>query len=135
MALASIIKEGATTVAATGGTDVTLVSLGIRDNKNPLIFSTDSALNLALRRTIEFSVKPTAVSPGSPGGQSNAKNTISYRQPKVLANGDKGYLSIKVETSYHPEFTQAEVEAGCETVAQTLGTAAFLDFQKNQNLS
>lgn len=133
MAIASIIKEGATSVAATGGTDVTLVSLGIQGNKNPLIFSTDT--NLATRRSVEFSVKPTAVSANSPGGMTLARNTINFKSPKVLASLDKAINTIKVEVAYHPETTQAEVEQMCETVAQMLGTSAFMAFQKDQNLN
>lgn len=133
MALASTIKEGATTVAATGGTDVTLVSLGIQGNKNPLIFSTDT--NLATRRLVEFSVKPTAVNPSSPGGMTLARNTINLKSPKVLASGAKAINTAKVEISYHPETTQAEVEVLCETIAQLTGTSAFMSFQKDQNLS
>lgn len=133
MAIASVIKEGATTVAATGGTDVTLVSLGIQGNKNTLTFSTDT--NLSTRRTVDFSVKPTAASASSPGGYSLARNSITLRSPKTLADLSKAINTVKIEVSYHPETTQAEVEVLCETAAQMLGTSAFMAFQKDQNLN
>lgn len=133
MALATTIKEGATTVAASGGTDVTLVSLGIQGNKNPLIFSTDT--NLATRRLVEFSVKPTAVNTSSPGGMTLARNSINFKSPKTLASGEKAINTAKVEISYHPETTQAEVEQLCETLAQFIGASAFMAFHKDQNLT
>lgn len=133
MAIASIIKEGATAVAATGGTDVTLVSLGIQGNKNTLYFSTDT--NLSTRRLAEFSVKAHAVSASAPGGYTQARNTILVKFPKTLANGAITINTVKVEVAYDPQTTQAEVETYCETVAQMLGTSAFMDFQKNQNLA
>jgi hypothetical protein len=133
MAISSIIKEGATTVAATGGTDVTLVSLGIQGNKNTLSFSTDT--NLATRRTVEFSVKPTASSTTAPGGMTMARNSIVLRTPKALVDLSKAVNTVKIEVSYHPETTQAEVEQMCETAAQMLGTSAFMAFEKDQNLN
>jgi len=133
MAIASVIKEGATTVAASGGTDVTLVSLGIQGNKNPLIFSTDT--NLATRRLAEFSVKQPAVSTSAPGGYTQARNTILVKFPKTLSNGSITVNTAKMELAYDPQTTQAEVETYCETIAQMSGTAAFMSFQKDQNLN
>lgn len=133
MAIASIIKEGATTVAASGGTDVTLVSLGIQGNKNTLNFSTDT--NLATRRLVEFSVKAPAANDAAIGGYNQARNTILLKSPKVLSNLAITVNTVKIEVSYDPQTTQAEVEQLCETAAQMLGTAAFMSFEKDQNLN
>jgi hypothetical protein len=133
MAIASTIKEGATAVAATGGTDVTLSSLGIQDNKNTLIFSTDTAM--VTRRLVEFSVKPYQPSSTAPGGYTQNRETILFKQPKVLANGERTINTLKIELSTDPETTDAEVEQMCETGAQMLGTSAFLPFFKTQNLT
>lgn len=133
MAIASVIKEGATTVAASGGTDVTLVSLGIQGNKNSLIFSTDT--NLSTRRLAEFSVKQPAVSASAPGGYTQARNTVLVKFPKTLANGAITVNTGKFELAYDPQTTQAEVESYCEQMAQMAGTAAFMSFQKDQNLN
>lgn len=132
MALASTIKEGATTVAATGGTDVTLVSLGIRGNVNPMSFSTDA--NLATRRSIEFGIKPVSVSPSSPGQMTLARNTVKFRQPKTLVSLEKAINGFNVEVFYHPETTQAEVEQIMETLAQVTGGVNFMSFYKDQSL-
>lgn len=132
MAIASTIKEGATSVAATGGTDVTLVSLGIQGNKNTLAFSTDT--NLATRRLAEFSVKAPQVQASAVGGYTQARNTILVKFPKTLANGNITINTAKVEVAYDPQTTQAEVESYCEQISQMVGTTAFMSFQKDQSL-
>lgn len=133
MALASAIKEGATAVAATGGTDVTLVSLGIQGNKNPMIFSTDTAN--ATRRTIDFSVKPYAVDESKPGGFTQQRVKVLLKVPKVLANGNRTVNTATFETAVDPETTAAEIEAIQETMAQVVGTSAFLALYTTQNLT
>lgn len=130
---ASTIKEGATTVAATGGTDVTLTSLGAQGNKNTFIFSTDSA-NIT-RRLLELTVKPYSVDASKPGGYTQQRATALFKQPKVLANGNKTMNTVKVEVSYDPETTDAEIEALVECAAQATGTANFLPFYKTLNLT
>jgi hypothetical protein len=133
MALASTIKEGATTVAASGGTDVTLSTLGVQGNKNTLIFSTDTA-NLT-RRIIEFSVKPYAVSDSAPGGYTQQRATMLLKKPKVLANGNRTVNTARYELAYDPETTNAEIEEMVETSAQCIGTSAFLPFYQTLNLA
>lgn len=133
MAIASTIKEGATTVAASGGTDVTLAGLGAQGNKNTFTFSTDSA-NLT-RRLLEASVKPYAVSSTAPGGYTQQRAKLLLKAPKVLANGARTINTCSVEIAYDPETTNAEIEAMLETIAQCTGTAAFLSFFTTLNLS
>jgi hypothetical protein len=58
-----------------------------------------------------------------------------FKQPKVLANGNKTTNTVKVEVSYDPETTDAEIEALCECAAQVTGTATFLPFYKTLNLT
>lgn len=133
MAIASIIKEGATSVAATGGTDVTLTSLGVQGNKNTLTFSTDTS-NLT-RRLVEFSVKPYAESASAPGGYTQQRCTVLLKTPKVLANGNRTVNTVKVEVAYDPETTNAEIESMVETISQMVGTSAFLSFYTTLNLA
>jgi hypothetical protein len=133
MALASTIKEGATTVAASGGTDTVLSSLGIQGNKNTLIFSTDTA-NLT-RRLLEASVKPYAVDDSKPGGFTQQRSKTVLKQPKVLANGKRTLNTATYELSVDPETTAAEIEQMQETMGQIVGSAAFLALYTTQNLN
>jgi hypothetical protein len=133
VAIAGIIKEGATTVAATGGTDVTLQSLGIQGNKNTLTYSTDTS-NLT-RRLVEFSVKPYGESASAPGGYTQQRNTVLMKWPKVLANLSRTINTFKMESSVDPETTNAEIESMVESAAQLAGSSAFLAFWTTQNLN
>lgn len=133
MALASTIKEGATSVAATGGTDVTLVSLGVQGNKNTLTFSTDTS-NLT-RRIAEFSVKPYAASASAINGYTQQRAKLLLKQPKVLASGLRTVNTVSVEVSYDVETTDAEIEQMLETAAQCVGTSAFFGFYKTLSLA
>lgn len=133
MALATTIKEGATTVAASGGTDVTLVSLGIQGNTNTFTFSTD-LVNLT-RRLLKCSVKPESVSASAPGGFTQRRESFVLSFPRVLANGNRTIDTVRVEVAHDPSTTDADVESMCEQSAQILGTAAFMDFYKRQNLN
>lgn len=133
MALASTIKEGATAVAASGGTDVTLVSLGIQGNKNTLAFSTDT--NLATRRTAEFSVKAPAANPASITGYTQARCTVLVKFPKSVTDVGIVTNTAKVELSYDVNTTTAEVETYLEQLAQLVGTANFMAFYKDLNLN
>lgn len=134
MALTGIIKEGATTVAATGGTDVTLSTLGIQGNTNTLIFSTDTS-NLT-RRVLKASVSLSNTNTGSPGGKTLQRNKLRVEFPKALAGtGGTSIDYIEVTVGTHPESTSAEVESRLEQVAQLLLPAKTLSFFYSGDLS
>lgn len=133
MAVASAIKEGATTVAATGGTDVTLVSLGIQGNKNTLAFSTDTSL--ATRRYAEFSVKAPVANPASITGYTQARCTVLVKFPKSVTDVGIVTNTAKFELSYDINTTTAEVETYLEQISQLIGTSAFMAFYKDLNLN
>lgn len=126
MALIGIIKEGATTVAATGGTDVTLSTLGIQGGTNTLIFSTDASNTT--RRICRATVSLSNPSPSSPGGRTLQRNTLRLEFPKVLADLTTSIDYIEVRSGFHPESTSAEVETRLEQAAQLLLPAKTLSF-------
>jgi hypothetical protein len=126
MALAGTIKEGATTVSASGGTDVTLSTLGIQGGSNTLIFSTDTANTT--RRLATASVSLSGTNINSPGGRTLQRNKIRIEFPKVLASGDVSVDFIEISAGTHPESTSAEVETRMEQAAQLLLPAKTLSF-------
>lgn len=126
MPISGTIKEGATTVAASGGTDVTLSTLGIQGGTNPFIFSTDTA-NVT-RRLGKASVSLSNVNANSPGGRTQQRNKLRIEFPKVLADGTTSNDWFEVSSGTHPESTSAEVEARMETVAQMCLPAKMLSF-------
>ncbi len=110
------IKEGATTVSASGGTDVTTSSLGIQGNVNTFVFSTDTSNTT--RRLLKASVSPSNLNANSPGGRTLQRTALKLTIPRVLANGDVVEEYYEVRAGTHPETTTANVEAGIEHVVQ-----------------
>jgi hypothetical protein len=133
MALTGIIKEGATTIAASGGTDVTVSTLGIQGGTNTLIFSTD-AVNTT-RRLLTAKVSLSAANANSPGGRTLQRNTLKFVFPKVCADGTTSMDFFEVNTGTHPESTSAEVETRMEQVAQYLIASKSLPFFYSGDLS
>jgi hypothetical protein len=126
MAIIGTIKEGATTVAASGGTDVTISTLGIQSNTNTCIFSTD--LVNTVRRLLKASVSLSNANPSSPGGRTLQRNTMRLEFPKTLADGSVSVDYFEVRSGIHPESTSAEVESRLEQTAQMLLPAKTLTF-------
>lgn len=133
MAIAGVIKEGATTVAASGGTDVTISTLGISAGTNTFIFSTDSSNTT--RRLGKASVSLSNVNTASPGGRTLQRNKLRLEFPKPLADGSTSIDFIEVTTGTHPESTSAEVETRLEQMAQLLLPAKMSPFFFSGDLS
>jgi len=132
VAIASIIKEGATTVAASGGTDVTLSSLGVQNGRNTLIFSTD--VGALAQRIAEFNAKLPTPNAASLGGYSQARREVLLKFPKVRADLVRTVNTLRITGGFDIETTDAEIESYCEQGAQMLGTAAFLPYWKTGSL-
>jgi hypothetical protein len=133
MALAATIKEGATTVAASGGTDVTTSSLGNQGGVTTFIFSTDTSNTV--RRTMKASVSQSSLNVNSPGGRTLQRNTLRFEFPKVLADGTTSVDFFEVKSGTHPETTAAELEVRQETVAQFMTPAVSSGFFFSGNLT
>jgi len=129
----STILEGAATVAASGGTAVTLTSLGAQNGKNVFIFSTDASALTA--RTLTLGATLSRPNPSSPGGYTQSRRTGAFAFPKVRADGTRGISTFKWECGFDIELTDAEIEAMCETSGQSIAAALFLPFYKTGNLS
>lgn len=133
MAITGTIKEGATTVAASGGTDVTISTLGIQSGTNPFIFSTDTSNTTRRYGTANVSLSNTNAS--SPGGRTLQRNKLRVEFPKVLANGDVSIDYIEIRVGTHPESTSAEVESRLEQGAQLMLPAKMLAFYFSGDLT
>jgi hypothetical protein len=133
MSLEATIKTGATALAATGGDDQALVSLGISANKNVVFFDGDT--DFRTRRTIDFTTKAPTVQASAPNGYTQARSTALLKFPLELDNGERTVNTVRIEVAYDPESTAAEVEEMLEVAGQVVGTSAFFDFWKEHNLS
>jgi hypothetical protein len=133
MSIETAIKTGATAVAASGGDDTNLVSLGIQGNKHTLYL--EGATSLLERTYFEFSVKNPQPSPSAPGGSTQARATLLIKSPLTLANDNRTVNTVKIEVAYDPETTSADVEELMETAAQLAAASDFLPFWKGLNLT
>lgn len=101
------IPMGAT-LAPTGGTARTLVSLGSNPGENKLFLEDGSSL--ILRMNILATSKLPSPNASKPNGYTQQRSTLNFQRPKLLANGNYTTNSARVEISYDPESTTAEIQ-------------------------
>lgn len=132
MAIAGNILEGAATLAASGGTAVTLASLGIVNGVNTFNFSTDTS-NIT-RRLLKASVSLSNINENSPGGRTLQRNKLRITFPKTLASTEVSEDYFEITSGTHPESTSAEVETRMEQTGQFLIASTMLGFWFSGNL-
>jgi hypothetical protein len=133
MTIASTIKEGATSVAATGGTDVTLSSIGVVNGVNTFIFSTDTAAMTA--RTCEVSASLPTPNANSIGGYSQGRRSLVLKFPLVKASGERTVNTLRINGGFDVETTAAQIETYVEQAAQLLGSTAALTLWRDANIN
>lgn len=125
------IPVGAT-LAPSGGTATNLVVVG-RSLSDAATFVGTTGVTQLTRTAIDFSVKQPKVNAGSPGGFTQGRSIVKITSPKVLANLKRTLNSIKIELSFDPETTDAEVTALKTQAALLLVDSDFTDFWLNQS--
>lgn len=126
----SQFAEGAT-LAATGGTAKTLVSIGGSSTGND--FYVDEDTSSITRRTLSVNVVVPKVNASAPGGYTQERANLTYRAPKVLANGNRTVNVGRIEISVDPETTAAERTALRYELAQLIFSSSFDDLFEKQN--
>lgn len=100
-----IVKDGATAMTPTGGSDITFTPDGL---------SVPNGIHLANAAQSDFRVRenltvknrfPTLQSDGS---YSKDKKSITYVEPKILTDGRVVFNLIRIEREVHPESSAAE---------------------------
>lgn len=120
-----VVKQNATAITPTGGTDVTFTPDG-QTVPNGLHVADAAQADFRIRRNITFRNRPPALQPD--GTYSKAKLVISYSQPKLLASGKTTFNVRRLEIETHPETTaaeQAELDFVIAQLAGSTGTASF----------
>jgi hypothetical protein len=133
MSVEATIKTGATTVAASGGDDQVLESLGISGGKNLVRFVGDD--NIITRRTLEFSTTTPKISPSAPNGYTQQRASVFMRFPLSLDNGNTTVNTVSITLAVDPETTSSEIEEYCETAAQVLAQSDFAEFWAQLSLA
>lgn len=127
---ASVLKDG--TVATTGGTATAFLSKGTSlVQHNALI---DDGAIFALQSEVQFSIKEPKVSAAAPNGYTQARNTVYYKRPVVLDNGNSTVNTASITIANDPEMTAAEKLTDRVYLAQLLVDPDFTDFWDKQGL-
>jgi len=126
------INDGATSVAATGGTVVTLKSLGDSLLKHAVHYGGGNPLD---RKTITFSKVENQVNPGAPGGYTQGRRAFVLKHPKVLANEARTVNTFRGELAVDVETTNTEILNMIRTAGQLMADAELEDFWVDETLS
>jgi hypothetical protein len=125
MALQSAVFKSGATWAPTGGSDVTLANDGRKvTNGVSLIVAGDT--NLLTRRTVQ-AVATLPALPASSGAYAKlGRNSLRYAIPFVAADGKLYTQIVRIETSFHAEYSGKAVAIA--DIAALVSDSDFTDF-------
>jgi hypothetical protein len=130
----SSIKDGATAITMTGGTDITLVSSGAPfAGVVEAYVSNDTSMKT--RRTVKFTSKAPKANPKSLGGYTQAYRKVEVLFPRTLETGEITYDAVLITHRSDISATDAEITNQLMIGAQILGDADFASFFKALNLN
>jgi hypothetical protein len=130
----AVIKTAPTSIATTGGTDLTYASLG---NSAPGVLElyVPADTDFRIRRSLTVSIKSPKLSVNAPNGYTQQRVKMLYRKPKLLANGKYTVQTCTVEVAYDIEASQADIQDLIDTGAQLCFDADFTPSFKAASLS
>lgn len=126
----AVVKTGATH-APTGGTDLTFADFGTVGSSIALYVPADT--DMRLRRTVNGNFKVAKPNASSPNGYTQARAALTFKKPKLLANGKITVNTIQVSIAYDWETTDAEKQELLDVGAQMCYDSDFLSFFKTLN--
>lgn len=113
----------------TGGTALAFASLGnLSNGKVTLFVAADT--DFRVRRTIDITVKAPSPQPSAPNGYTQARVSMLFKKPKLLANGKITVCTTLVQTAYDVECTQTEIQELIDVGAQMCVDADFVPVHK-----
>lgn len=125
----AVLKDNATAIAPTGGSDITIASLGLSNAILNTYVSNDTSM--LTRRTLSFSSKDPKVNAGSPGGYTQARRKITLVSPRSITVGTSTVLTqdkVTIEIATDVSATNAQINNLRYLAAQVLGYANFDNF-------
>jgi len=99
------VKDGSVTVSETGGDAVVYAFRAGNDETRHYHVLADT--DLRVRRTCTVKNVPPRPNIGSPGGYTQARATVTFREPVILANGKITVNTCKHELAYDIEASTA----------------------------
>lgn len=118
----AVLKTGAT-LSTTGGSDITWASSGIQNGRNELYVAADT--DLRTRREASCTVSVPKPKSDAPGGYTQARASVQFKYPKILANGNRTVNTVTITVAYDPETSAADVLVMQNVAAQALFDADF----------
>lgn len=125
MSIKTAVLAKGSTASFTGGTPVNLVTLGQNMNECSVVFDGTSILT---RSAGQFLTRQPTANAGNPSGYSQARANVNLRFPKVLANGETVWDTVRISFSSSVETTTSEKNTIRNLVAQIIQQADFDGF-------
>jgi hypothetical protein len=127
----AVVKTGTTAIiSATGGSDVTLKSLGDNIGRHELRFGGSS---MADRNYVTMTANKPKVSLDSPSGYTQERTGFILKVPKELSDGTIVINTLRVQLATDVNTTDAEKLDMCFLGAQLLGQDDFADFWQSRD--
>lgn len=130
----AVIKDNATALSPTGGTDITLVNAGPASNGVVSAYVSNDT-SMKTRRTMSFQKKDPKANANSFGGYTQAYRKIEILFPRTLADGTVTYDAIKIEHRTDISATNAEINNQRFIGGQVLGDTDFDAYFQALNLT
>lgn len=128
----AIVKTGATSIAPTGGTDLTMVTSKTDSQKTITQVAADT--DFRTKRTFEFVAKGPVSNPGAPNGYTQVRNSVRFKVPRLLANGKISVDTVDVIVSTDVETSAVNRKDMRYIGAQLLCDPDFDAFWDSQSL-
>lgn len=129
----AIVKTGATAIAPTGGTDLTMVTSRVDAQK--VIAQVAADTDFRTKRSFEFTAKGPTAQASAPNGYTQVRNIAKIKVPRVLANGKITVDTLDIALSTDVETSSANRKDLRYIGAQLLGDTDFDGFWDNQSLT
>lgn len=101
-----VVKDGASALTPTGGADMAFTPDGLSVSGGVHCANAAQA-DFRVRENVTFKTKQPSLNP-STGAYSKGKQSCTYVEPKLLADGSTVFNLIRIEVEAHPESTAAE---------------------------
>lgn len=126
----SVIKQNATALTPSGGTDLTFAVRQRASNGAIEVMVVDDPQ--LTRRSASFLVKPSRIDEDAPSGYTQNRNSVLVRVPITLSNGKTTVNTAKVEIATDIETSDAQRLELRYMVGQILSGAGFALFWDKQ---
>lgn len=104
MALSNAVVKTGATWSSTGGADLTFAPDG-RTVKDGVSLVVPADTNLILRRSLECKAIMPALAPSSTQFAKLGRTSLAYRVPFIAADGKLYLQHVKIEATFHSEYT------------------------------